>query len=145
MDEWMNGWIDGCTHVLIALLLPLRNQHRVRVPVFQQPVVKLPPDGLLLIVQVVDVAAALMGDLEDLPLRLVLCARQRLLVLRVLHLVAEDDEIGLDIAEALWGRLALAAVTDRRHRAKQGKAGVEVKGLRCGALLDPIRGAMSED
>ena len=44
------------THLLIALLLPLRDQHRVGVVVLEQPVVQLLADGLLLVVQVVDVS-----------------------------------------------------------------------------------------
>jgi hypothetical protein len=44
------------THLLIALLLPLRDEHRVGVVVFEQPVVQLLADGFLLIVQIVDVS-----------------------------------------------------------------------------------------
>lgn len=57
--------------LLVALLLPLGDQHRVRISVLQQPIVQLLADGLLLVVQLVDVAAALVSDLEYLPLRLV--------------------------------------------------------------------------
>ena len=44
------------THLLIALLLPLRDQHRVGVVVLEQPVVQLLADGFLLVVQIVDVS-----------------------------------------------------------------------------------------
>ena len=42
--------------LLVALLLPLGDQARVRVPVLQQVVVQLPGDGFLLVVEIVDVA-----------------------------------------------------------------------------------------
>lgn len=57
--------------LLVALLLPLCDEHGVGVAVLEQPVVQLPADGLLVVVELVDVAAALVGDLEDGPLRLV--------------------------------------------------------------------------
>lgn len=44
------------THLLISLLLPLRDQHRVGVVVLEQPVVQLLADGFLLVVQIVDVS-----------------------------------------------------------------------------------------
>lgn len=36
-------------------------------------------------------------------------------VLRVLHLVLENEKLVLDVAEALWGRLALGRVAHGRH------------------------------
>lgn len=36
-------------------------------------------------------------------------------VLRILHLVREDEERVFDVAEARWGRLALRGVADGRH------------------------------
>jgi hypothetical protein len=44
------------THLLIALLLPLCDQHRIGVVVLEQPVVQLLADGFLLVVQIVDVS-----------------------------------------------------------------------------------------
>lgn len=44
------------THLLISLLLPLRDQHRIGVVVLEQPVVQLLTDGFLLVVQIVDVS-----------------------------------------------------------------------------------------
>lgn len=85
------------TYLLIPGLLPLRDQHGVRVAVLQQPVVQLLGDGLLLVVQLVHVPAALVGDLEDRPQRLVPRDVVRLRVLRVLHLVAEDQQVVLDV------------------------------------------------
>lgn len=45
----------GAAKLLIALLLPLGNQHGICVSVLEEVVVELPADGLLLIIQVVDV------------------------------------------------------------------------------------------
>jgi hypothetical protein len=44
--------------LLVALLLPFRDQIRVRIAVLQQPVVQLLADGFFLVVEVVDVAGA---------------------------------------------------------------------------------------
>lgn len=46
------------THLLIALLLPLRDQIRIRVAIFQQPVVESLADGFFLVVEVVDISRA---------------------------------------------------------------------------------------
>jgi hypothetical protein len=46
----------SATHLLIALLLPLGDQHRIGVVVLEQPVVQRLADGFFLVVQVVDVA-----------------------------------------------------------------------------------------
>lgn len=56
----------------VALLLPLGDQVGVGVAVLEQPVVQLLGDGLAGVVQVVDVAGAGVGDLEDGPHGLVL-------------------------------------------------------------------------
>lgn len=97
----------GRTYLLVSLLLPLGNEHGIGVAVLEQPVVQLLANGLFLVVQLVDVAAALVGDLEDGPLGLVL----RLAVggrrLGVLHLVGKDEQVVLDVVEAFWWRLAL--------------------------------------
>lgn len=53
--------------LLIPLLLPLSDQRRIRVAVLQQPVVELAADGVLGVEEVVDVAAALVGDAVDGP------------------------------------------------------------------------------
>lgn len=67
--------------------------------VLQQPVVQLPADGLLLVVELVDVPAALVVDLEHGPLRLVLGDVGRRRVLRVLHLDVEHLEVVPDVLE----------------------------------------------
>lgn len=43
------------TYLLVALLLPLGDQHGIRIAVLEQIVVELLADGLLLVVEVVDV------------------------------------------------------------------------------------------
>lgn len=58
---------EGKTYLLIPGLLPLGDQHGICVAVLEQPLVQLAGDGLLLVVELVDVAAALMRDLEDGP------------------------------------------------------------------------------
>lgn len=90
------------TNLFVALLLPLCDQHGIRVAILQQPVVKLLADGFFLVVQIIYVATPLMRDLEDFPLRLVLGSRGRRLVLDVLHLVGEDEQVIFDVAETLW-------------------------------------------
>lgn len=103
------------TKFLVALFLPFRDEQSVCIVVFQKPVVELLADGFFLIVELVDVSAPLVGDLEHRPLRLVLwdvvCGR----VLRVFHLVAEDEEVFFEIAEAFWWRLALGGCADGGH------------------------------
>lgn len=59
------------TYLLIPSLLPLGDQHGVRITVLEQPLVQLARDGLLLVVELVDVAAPLVRDLEDGPQGLV--------------------------------------------------------------------------
>jgi hypothetical protein len=56
-----------------------------------------------------------MTDLKDLPVRLVSGDVDRRLVLRVLHLVGEDEQVVLYIREAGWGRFALGGVADGWH------------------------------
>ena len=46
------------THLLVPLLLPLRNQIAVRIAVLQQPVIQLLADGFLLIVEIIDISRA---------------------------------------------------------------------------------------
>lgn len=99
------GW-GQATYLLVALLLPLGNEHRIGISILQQPLVQLLADGLLLVVEIVYVAAPLVRNLENLPLRHVLRARRRGLVLRILHLVRKDQEVIFDVAEALWRRLS---------------------------------------
>lgn len=103
-------------YLFVALLLPLRNQLGVCVTVLQQPLVKLPTDGLLLVVHFVYVAATLMVDLEDRPLRLMLgdvCGRG---ILGVLHLDIEDLEVVANVVEARWWLpLPGAMGADGRH------------------------------
>lgn len=81
------------------MLLPLGDEHSIRIPVLEQPFVQLLADGLLFVVELVDVATALVGDLEDGPLRLVLRNVVRRRVLRVLHLDAEDLQVVADVVE----------------------------------------------
>lgn len=94
------------THLLVSLLLPLGDEDRVCVAVLEQPVVQWFADGLFLVVELVDIAAALMRDLEYRPLRLVLRYVLRGGVLRVLHLDAEHFEVLSDVVEACWRLLA---------------------------------------
>lgn len=101
--------------LLVALLLPLGNEKGISVAVLEQPLVQLPADGLLLVVEFVDVAAPLVRDLEDGPLCLVLGDVVGRRVLRVLHLVGEHQQVLFDVAEALGGRLALGCGADRGH------------------------------
>jgi hypothetical protein len=102
--------------LLVALLLPLCNQHGIRVAVLQQPVVELLADGLLLIVHVVDVARSLVGDLEDGPCHLVLLLALVRCVLGVLHLGLELEERVFEVFEAIWRRLLRSACcADGRH------------------------------
>lgn len=82
------------------MLLPLGDEYGVGVAVLEQPVVQGAADGLLLVVELVDVAGALVGDLEDGPLRLVLRHVRRRRVLRVLHLDPEHLEVVPDVVEA---------------------------------------------
>ena len=105
----------GGTHLFVALFLPLRDQHGIRVAVLQQPVVELLADRLLLVVELVDVPTSLVRDLEYGPLRLVLGNVVGRRVLRVLHLVAEDEQVILDVTEAVRWRLALRGVSDGGH------------------------------
>lgn len=101
----------GKTYLLVALLLPLGDQHGVRIAVLEEPVVELLADGLLLVVELVYVPAPLVGDLEYGPLRLVFGHIVVGGVLGVLHLVAEDEQVVFDVAEALWRRLALGGMS----------------------------------
>lgn len=101
--------------LLVAVLLPLGNQHRVRVSVLEQPLVQLLADGFLLVVELVDVPAPLVRNLEDGPFGLVLGDVVRRHVLRVLHLVGEDEQVLLDVGEALWGWLALRGGANGGH------------------------------
>jgi len=87
----------------------------------------LPADGLLLVVELVDVAAPLVGDLKDGPLGLVLADIVRRGVLRILHLVAEDQQVVLDVAEPLRRGLALGRVADGRHILLLAELVVEVE------------------
>ena len=103
------------TDLFITLLLPFRNKHRIRIPVLEQPLVQLLADGLLLVVQLVDVTAPLMRYLEDGPLRLMFGDVRRRCVLRVLHLDAKDFQIIADVFKALWGLLLSSSRSYRRH------------------------------
>jgi hypothetical protein len=106
----------GAAQLLVALLLPLGDQHGVCVAVLQQVVVQLLADGLLLVVHFVDVARALVGDLEDGPCHLVLLLALVRGVLGVLHLVLELEERVLQVLEAVWGcLLGGACCADWRH------------------------------
>ena len=60
------------TDLLVALLLPLGDQIRVRVAVLQQPVVELLADGFLLVVEVVDVPRTC--DIKNAEVSALLCA-----------------------------------------------------------------------
>lgn len=52
------------THLLVALLFPLGDQDPIGIVVLEQPVVQRLADGLLLVVEIVDVARAY----EKLPI-----------------------------------------------------------------------------
>lgn len=56
-----------------------------------------------------------MRYLEYGPLRLVLGYVVGRRVLRILHLVAEYQEVVFDVAKALWRGLPLGGVADRGH------------------------------
>ncbi len=56
-----------------------------------------------------------MTDLKDLPVRLVSGDVDRWLVLRILHLVGEDEQVVFYISEAGWGRFALGGVAYGWH------------------------------
>jgi len=88
--EW--GKKKKRTNLLISLLLPFRNQIPIRIPILQQPLIQLLRNSLLLIIQVVDVAATLMRDLEDGPERLVPLFALVGGVFGVFHFVGEFEE-----------------------------------------------------
>lgn len=75
------------TQLLIALLFPLCDQVGIGIAVLQQPVVKRFGDCLALVVEVVDVAAAGVGDLEDWPKNFVFLLAVVGRILGVAHLV----------------------------------------------------------
>ncbi len=56
-----------------------------------------------------------MTDLKDLPVRLVSGNVDSWLVLRVLHLVGEDEQVVFYISEPGWGRFALGGVAYGWH------------------------------
>lgn len=94
--------------MLVSLLLPLCDQVGVAVVVFEQPLVQLLADGLLLVVKLVDVAGALMRDLEDRPHCLLAPLALVWRILCIFHLVLEFEEGVLDVVEAVGrGFLAL--------------------------------------
>lgn len=101
-------------YLSITVLLPLCNQHCISIAVLAQPLVQL-LRYLILLVQLPDVFRALMRDLKDRPHDLVSWNICRWQVLGVLHLVGEDEEGVLDVAEAGWRRLALGSVADSGH------------------------------
>lgn len=102
-------------YLLIPLPLPLRDQLCIRIPVLEQPLVQLLADAFFLIIQLVHVPASLMRDLKDGPHGRVPGHVGRRCILGVFHLVAEDEQVRLDVAEALGRRLALRGVPDRGH------------------------------
>lgn len=72
LAQWPGGL--GCTDwadLLVALFLPLRDQHGIRIAVLQEPLVKLPADSLFLVVKIIDIPTPPVRYLEDRPLRLV--------------------------------------------------------------------------
>ena len=103
------------TYLLIPRLLPLSNQHSIRVAIFQQPLVQLLADRLLLVVQLVHVSAPLMADLEDLPVCLMSGDVDRCFVLCIFHLIREDEQVVFYVCEAGWRRFALGGVADCWH------------------------------
>jgi len=94
--------------LLVPLLLPLGDQERVGVVVLEQPVIQGFRDGGLFVVEVVDVAGALVGDLEDGPENFLPLLAFVGGVLGVFHLGAELEERVFDVVEALWWGLAIA-------------------------------------
>jgi hypothetical protein len=105
------------TYLLVSLLFPLRDQQRICVAILQQPVVQLLVNRLFLVVELVYIATPLMRYLKDWPLRLVLGLVVCRCVLRVLHLVAENEQVIFDVAEAFWRRLPLGGMAYGRHDA----------------------------
>lgn len=78
------------TYLLIASLLPLCDQHLVRVPVLEQIFVKFLGDSFFLVVKLVDISAPLMRDLEDGPVNLMAGHIDSRCVFGIFHFVAED-------------------------------------------------------
>lgn len=122
--------------MLIPLLLPLCNQIRVAVVVLEQPLVQLLADGLLLVVELVDVAGALMCDLEDRPHGFLPPLALVRRVLGVFHLVLELEERVLDVVEAVgWGFLALGGAHGR-HVGERAMGGWLECHRACNAVLE---------
>jgi hypothetical protein len=129
--------VASSTYLLVALLLPLGNQHRIRVPVLEQPLVQLPADGLLLVVQVVDVARALVRDLENGPCHFVLFLALVRRVLGIFHLVRELEECVFQVFEA-FGRAPLAGArsADGWHVGVKGGVDRRVRWLNLGMICE---------
>mmetsp|Transcript_3665 Transcript_3665/g.10592 ORF Transcript_3665/g.10592 Transcript_3665/m.10592 type:complete len:242 (-) Transcript_3665:12-737(-) len=100
---------------LVAWLPPLRDEGLVAELLPQEPVVQLAGDRLLLVVQLVDVARALVVDLRDPPCGLVAALTLVGLVHCILHLLVELLQLRLDVIPAL-GRLLRVEGPYPRHR-----------------------------
>jgi len=104
------------TELLITLFLPLCYQVRIRVVVFQQPVIELLGYCFLLVVEVVDISGALVTDLKNRPQNLMPFLPFMRRILRIFHLVAKLQQRVFYIIESFrWG-FAVARRSDRRHR-----------------------------
>ena len=103
------------TQLLIPLLLPFGYQHRIRVPILQQPLVQFLRNRAACVVQVVDVAAAGVGDLEDGPEDLVSFLAVVTGVFCVFHFVAVAEKGVFDVVEARWWGFARARGADGWH------------------------------
>jgi hypothetical protein len=103
------------TYLLVPSLLPLGNEHRVSVAVFQQPLVKLLGYRLLLVIQFVNVSAPLMTDLKYRPVYLVSWNVDCGCVLGILHLVAEYQQVVFNVGEACRRGFSFRSMADGWH------------------------------
>lgn len=102
------GGLDAlhAAQLLVALFLPLGDQHPVGVLLTQEPLVELLRDRVSAVEERVDVARTLVADPQDLPQRFA-GPRRQLRALRLLHLPQLQVELaqrGLDPGEP-FGRI----------------------------------------
>jgi len=77
------------TKLFITLFLPLRYQVRIRVVIFQQPVIELFGYCFLFVVEIVDISGALVTNLKNRPQNLMPFLPFVRRILRIFHLIAE--------------------------------------------------------
>ncbi len=94
---------ENTAELLVAVLLPLRDQIRVSEFLPQQEIVQLPRNFLFYVIQIVNEARALVIDHEYFPGGLDLALADVGLLLGVSHLLLEFGEFGFDVREAGWG------------------------------------------